>query len=98
MEMRPPPTQRAKTTPLMILRWLKMCGGTVASFFSQACTLMKAIIRIPESTNSTIMRPLFQAYAVPPHCKARRKQITDGKKRTLPSGSRRRICLFQPQG
>jgi len=38
---------------------------------------MKIRIIIPNPTNNPTIRELFQAYVVPPHCKASIKQITD---------------------
>ena len=51
-----------------------------------------ALSRIPESTNKAMITPLFQAYVVPPHCKASSKQTIPGRKTTVPKGSSFMIC------
>ena len=39
----------------------------VADSPNHACTAIKAMIVIPKTTKSAIMRPSFQLYDVPPH-------------------------------
>lgn len=44
---------------------------------------------MPKQINVTITRGLLQGYCVPPHCRASRRQITDGMKIMVPIGSKR---------
>ena len=39
----------------------------VADSPNHACTAINAMIAIPKTTKSAIMRPSFQLYVVPPH-------------------------------
>jgi len=62
------------------------------------CTAVKATIETAKTTNSAMTLPLFQGYIVPPHCRAKRRQMTEGTKRTIPIGSNCKTRCRSPVG
>ena len=48
---------------------------------------MKAMMRIPKTTNRAIMRPLDQGYFEPPHWRASRRQTMAGMNTMVPGRS-----------
>lgn len=70
--------------PAKMLRCLMMRGGTVAVSGLKIWTRTKPMRRTPASTSSAMMRPLLQAYLEPPHCSARRRQMTPGSRNKRP--------------
>ena len=82
--------------PEAILRCLKMRGGTVAVSCFQTWMAIKKVMRTPKMTSNAIIRPSFQAYFDPPHCRARRRHTILGRKQKFPRGSScRNFCLIE---
>lgn len=66
---------------------LRTCGGTVALSCFQICTPAKAMISTPNRTKNAMIRPSFHGYWDPPHCSARRTQMTAGRSKAVPRTS-----------
>src|SRR3569833_2528721 len=68
-------------------RFLMMRGGRVARPCWRHCTTTKAAISTPKSTRRAMTRPSDHGYLVPPHCRARSRQMTAGMKKKVPTGA-----------
>lgn len=68
----------------------------VALSFNHTCTATKATMETAKTTNSVITLPLFQGYIVPPHCRAKRRQMMEGTKSRIPIGSNCKIRRRSP--
>lgn len=53
---------------------------------------MKTSVRVPDTVSSEMIRPSLHEQVVPPHWRARRRQITAGIKARVPRGSRCLMC------
>lgn len=60
----------------------------VAVLCVSASTTTNAMAHTPNTTKSAITRPLFQAYTVPPYCRARRRETTLGIIKNSPNRSK----------
>jgi len=85
--------KKVNKAPAQMLRCFTTRPGSVAVSGIMIWTTVKAIIRAANIANSGMMRQLLQGYVEPPHCRARRRQTTPGRKNSVPSGSSRLICV-----
>jgi hypothetical protein len=92
MTIMPPARKKVKPAAQLTLRCSITFGGTVAVSGISVSTRQKPIARTPKRTSRAMIRPSFQAYVEPPHCRAKRRQTTDGTRHRTPRGSKLRIC------
>jgi len=78
--MKPAPeVQKEKIIPnINVLRVMILSGTRPESFF-RICIATKIPIEMPNTRKSTMTRAFFQAYSLPPHCKANKRHIIDAK-------------------
>jgi hypothetical protein len=72
-------------------------GGMVAVSCFQNWMTMKMAIRTPKKQNRRIIRQELHSYLVPPHCRASKRQITAGMKKTVPRRSNSFMRAFHPR-
>lgn len=81
------PTMAPNQAEPYTLRFKKIRGGTVAFSCDFHWMKMKAIAKSPLRTSRAMMRALPQLYLLPPHCRARSRQMMQGKKTAVPMTS-----------
>lgn len=74
-------------TPDAMDRCEMILTGTVALSPSRTCTTTQRTSSTPKSVRSRMMRQLPQAYLLPPHCRARSSEMTQGMRRRVPRRS-----------
>jgi hypothetical protein len=71
-----PARQTVKKEAAAMVRCLRIWRGSVAFLDCESWINTKPMDKTAERTRSTMMRALCHGHVVPPHCRARRRQMT----------------------
>lgn len=84
-----PPTQNEAIIPPYTVRFMNIRGGILADSLLYLCTRMNPMLVTTKTANKTMILAELQGYFTPPHCTASNRQRILGRKRNVPSRSRK---------